>query len=218
MLNAAWEAAQRLGPEKFERLKPVFAKTIAKASDPALKARWQARLRGVAVPPEPTVDFALQTAEAAIAEHGWEGFFQRARLGQPPLNFGRPEIMAAAIPLAPNQMERDRLINMMFDLAGAPMPGTDGRIAPDRFERETFAHVLAEQMMEDCRSSRFDLARIWTSAPDSIRYALWQARIDGGAGELAGQIRSGDNSDDTRHVRQTLEGYGAILERGYCPG
>lgn len=216
MLNAAWEAAERLGPEKLKRLKPVFAETIAKASDPALKARWQARLGGIAAP-EPPVNFARQTAEAAIAEHGWEGFFQRARLGQAPLNYGRPEIMAAAVLLAPSQMERERLINMMFDLAGAPMPGTDGRVSPDRFERETFAHVLAEQMMRDCRSSRFDLARVWTSAPDTIRYELWQARIEGGAGALAGAIRRGDGTDDTRHVRQALEGYGAILSLGYCP-
>lgn len=214
MLEAAWEAAQRLGPEKFNRLKPVFAETIAGAADPALKARWQARLAGVR-PPDPPVNFARQTAEAAIAEYGWEGFFQRARLGQPPLNFGRPEIMSAAIALAPNDMERGRLIDMMFDLAGAPMPGTSGRISPDPFERQTFAHVLAEQMMRDCRSSRFDLARIWTAAPDTIRYDLWQARIEGGAGQLAGAVRRGDG-DDTRHVRQALEGYGAILSLGYC--
>ena len=216
MLEAIWTAAQQLGPEKFDRLKPVFAETIARGADPALRARWQARLGNVRAPETTQVNFARQTAEAAIAEHGWEGFFQRARLGQPPLNMARPEIMDAAIDLSPNAMERGRLIDMMFDLSGAPMPGTSGRISPDPFERQTFAHVLAERMMRDCRSSRFDLARIWTAAPDTIRYDLWQARIEGGAGQLAGAVRRGDGTDDTRHVRQALEGYGAILALGYC--
>ncbi len=215
MLEAAWEAAVRLGPDKLARLRPAFAETVAISGNPGLAASWQVRLAGVR-PPSPPVNFARQTAEAAIAAHGWEGFFQRARQGHAPLNIGRPEIMAAAIDLAPNAIERQRLIDMMFSFAGAPKPGTAGRISPDDFERATFAHLLAEQMMRDCKLTGFRRARGLTSAPDSVRYALWDARITGGAGRLAGAVRRGDGTDDTRHVRQALEGYGAILAHGYC--
>ena len=131
---------------------------------------------------------------------------------------GRPEIMAAAVDLAPNSMERLRLIDMMFAFAGAPKPGTTGRISPDDFERASLGHVLAEQMMKDCNLVAFDRARGLTAAPDSIRYELWRTRITGGAGTLAPKIRQGDGSDDTTFVRHVLEGYGPVLRQGYCPG
>ena len=72
-------------------------------------------------------------------------------------------------------------------------------------------------MMRDCRLAEFYRAVALTAAPESLRYALWRARITGGAGALAPDIRAGDGSDDTSHVRQALEGYGAILSLGYCP-
>ena len=56
-----------------------------------------------------------------------------------------------------------------------------------------------------------------TVEPDGLRYAFWRARITGGAGALASRVRAEGGREDTRHVREALEGYGAILERGYCP-
>ncbi|HRK69101.1 MAG TPA: hypothetical protein PKY73_16215, partial [Hyphomonas sp.] len=73
-----------------------------------------------------------------------------------------------------------------------------------------------ERAMRDCDLAAFDRAAGLTTAPDALRYRLWRARITGGAGSLADTIRSGDGSNDTRHVRQALEGYGAILSLGYC--
>ncbi|MFN7056665.1 hypothetical protein [Hyphomonas sp.] len=216
LLEAAWAAAETLGSAKLQRLRPAFAEAVAQSPDPALKARWRTRL-GRAVPPAPPVNYARETAEAAIAAHGWVGFLQRVRDGQPPVNIGRPDIMAAALDLAPNPDQRLLVIDMMTGFAGAPKPGTTDRISPDHFERSTFAHVLAERMMMDCRINDFERARGLTSAPESVRYALWQARIEGGAGQLAGVVRRGDGTDDTRHVRQALEGIGAILALGYCP-
>ena len=217
MLEAAWAAAGLLPAEKQTRLKPAFAEATRNLKDEMLVSKWQMRL-GQMPARSPAPDFAQQQAEEAIAAYGWEGFFQRARLGQAPLNMGRPEIMAAAIDLAPSAMERLRLIDMMFSFAGVPKPGTTGQFSQDDFERASFSHVLAEQMMEDCKLDEFDRARGRTAAPDSIRYELWRARIAGGAGRLAGKIRQGDGSDDTTFVRHVLEGYGPILARGYCPG
>jgi hypothetical protein len=168
----------------------------------------------VAVPYE---DYARRTAETAIREIGWEGFMRRARDGAPPLHMGRPEIMAAAIEFAPDSKQRARLIEMMFSLAGAPDANARGTINADDFERADFGHVLAERMMRDCKLADFDRAAALTSAPDALRYRLWRARITGGAGQLAQDIRAGDGSEDSSHVRQALEGYGAILSLGYCP-
>lgn len=216
LLEAAWAAAEQLGRTKLQRLRPAFAEAVAQSPDAALQDRWRPRLRG-ASPPAPPVNFARETAEAAIAAHGWVGFLQRVRDGQPPVNVGRPEVLAAALDLAPNPDQRLLVIDMMTGFAGAPRPGSTDRISPDHFERATFAHVLTEQMMKDCRLTDFKRARGLTSAPGTIRYELWQARIEGGAGRLAGEIRRGDGTHDTRHVRQALEGIGAILALGYCP-
>ena len=217
LLDAAWQAAGLLPADKQARLKPAFAEATRGLKDKTLASKWQMRLGQVSLRP-PAPDFAREQAQAAIAEYGWEGFFQRARQGQAPLNMGRPEIMAAAIDMAPNAMERLRLIDMMFSFAGVPKPGTMGQFSKDDFERASFSHVLAEQMMKDCKLDEFDRARDRTAAPESIRYELWRARITGGAGKLAAQIRQGDGSDDTTFVRHVLEGYGPILRQGYCPG
>ena len=106
---------------------------------------------------------------------------------------------------------------MMFSLAGTADIRKISTISVNAFERADFGHVLAERMMRDCRLAEFDRAVALTAAPESLRYALWRARITGGAGALAPDIRAGDGSDDTSHVRQALEGYGAILSLGYCP-
>lgn len=217
MLDAAWHAAGLLPRDKQARLKPAFAEVTRSLKDTALASKWQMRL-GKTPAPQPAPDFAREQARAAIAEFGWEGFFQKARLGEAPLNIGRPEIMAVAVDLAPNSMERLRLIDMMFSFAGAPKPGTTGRISQDAFERASLGHVLAEQMMKDCDLVAFDRARGLTAAPESIRYELWRTRITGGAGKLAPRIRQGDGSDDTTFVRHVLEGYGPVLRLGYCPG
>jgi len=216
LLEAAWAAGTQLGAEKLRRLRPAFADAVAQSPDGALKARWRVRLGGAAAP-APPVNYAQETAAAAIAAHGWQGFLRLVRDALPPVNAGRPEILAAALDLAPDPDQRLMVIDMMTGFAGAPKPGTTHRISADHFERSTFAHVLAERMMMDCRLSDFERARGLTSWPESVRYALWQARIEGGAGQLAGAVRRGDGTDDTRHVRQALEGIGAILSLGYCP-
>ncbi len=208
MLEAAWQAASRLGPDKQARLKPAFSEVTSGLNDEALASRWQMRL-GDVQPRKPAPDYARSQAEAAIAQYGWDGFIRRAQAGEAPFNMGRPEIMAAGIALAPDAGERRRLIDMMFSLAG-------GGLRADAFERASFGHVLAEQMMKDCDSARLRQARQLTSAPDAIRYQLWQARVDGNAGALAARIRAGDGSDDTTFVRQVLEGYGPVIRLGYC--
>lgn len=216
MLEAAWTAAEALPETKKERLKPLFAPLALQLSDPKVRATWEARLGNSSIDVAGT-DYVRQTAEAAIREYGWEIFLQRARDGLAPLQMGRPEIMGAAIEFAPDAKQRARIIEMMFTLAGAPDSRRISGISVNAFERADFGHVLAERMMRDCKLTAFDRAVAMTSAPDSLRYALWRARISGGAGTLAPDLRAGDGTDDTSHVRQALEGYSAVLTLGYCP-
>ncbi|WP_396272695.1 hypothetical protein [Hyphomonas sp.] len=216
MLEAAWTAAEALPEQKQARLKPLFGPLALQLTDPKVRAVWNARLGETGIDAAGT-DYVRQTAETAIREYGWEMFLQRARDGLAPLHTGRPEIMGAAIELAPDTKQRARLIEMMFSLAGTADIRKISGISVNAFERADFGHVLAERMMRDCRLAEFDRAVALTAAPASLRYALWRARIRGGAGALAPDIRAGDGSDDTSHVRQALEGYGAILSLGYCP-
>ena len=216
MLDAAWTAALLLPAEKVERLKPLFAPMALQLADPAAQARWEARLGDTPVD-MPGEDYVRRTAETAVREYGWGGFIQRARDGAAPLHMGRPEIMAAAVEFAPDAAKRKQLIDLMFTLAGQPAGAGAHELNPAAFEQADFGHVLAERMMRDCKLEAFDRAAALTNAPDALRYRLWRARIAGGAGKLAPDIRAGDGSDDTRHVRQVLEGYGAIQTLGYCP-
>ena len=149
----------------------------------------------------------------ALAEGDWDAFLRDARSGGRPYNIGRPEIMAAGARLAPNETVRRRVIETMYELAG-PRQRASGL---DRsFEQADFGYALAELAMEACDLSEFDRAVALTADPDSLRYALWRHRITGNAGVLASRIRREADADDTHHVRTALEGYGAILQRGYC--
>ena len=216
MLEAAWTAAEALPETKQARLTPLFGPLALHLTDPEVRAVWDARLGETGIDVAGT-DYVRQTAETAIRGYGWEMFLQRARDGLAPVHMGRPEIMGAAIELAPDTKQRARVIEMMFSLAGTADIRKISTISVNAFERADFGHVLAERMMRDCRLAEFDRAVALTAAPESLRYALWRARITGGAGALAPDIRAGDGSDDTSHVRQALEGYGAILSLGYCP-
>ena len=214
LLQAIWEVAGHFPADKRERLKPVFLHTVALSGDAALLAEWQDRLGGVAAPQANYPDYTSGQAEAVLREAGWDGFLQRAMSGLPPFNTGRPELMAAGARLAPDAATRRKVVNAMFELAG---PARYSGRALEDFERGDFGHVLTELAMEDCDLALFDRAVALTLEPDGLRYAFWRARITGGAGALAPRIRAGDEWKDTRHVRSALEGYGAILERGYCP-
>lgn len=215
LLDAAWTAALLLPPQKLERVKPLFAPLALKLPDSIARSRWNARLGDTAIDVEST-DYVRLTAETVVRENGWERFIQLARDGAAPLHMGRPEIMGAAIDLAPDSKQRARLIELMFSLAGTPDTRKISGISLDAFERADFGHVLADRMMRDCKLAEFDRAAALTTAPESLRYQLWRARITGGAGALARAIREGDGTEDTSHVRQVLEGLSPVMTLGYC--
>ena len=214
MMQAIWEGAAGFPAEKRNRLKNLFLNTLALSGDTALLAEWEGRPDGEAASQPEYPDYVRERAEAVLREADWNHFLQRAQAGLPPFNIGRPEVMAAGARLAPDAAMRQRVMEAMFVLAGPPQPGA--RPLED-FERGDFGHVLSELAMETCDLATFDRAVQLTLEPDGLRYAFWRARITGDASDLAGRVRAEADSQDTRHVREALEGYGAILQRGYCP-
>ena len=70
--------------------------------------------------------------------------------------------------------------------------------------------------MMRCDLPHFDQATALVDAPSSLRYAYWRARIKGSLGDLLTRSRNSQETDDTRHVRQILDGYRAIQTMGYC--
>ena len=214
MIQAIWEAAAGFPADKRDRLKPIFLNTVALSGDAALLADWEGRLGGEAAPEPEYPDYVRERAEAELREADWNHFLQQAQAGLPPFNIGRPELMAAGARLAPDVATRQRVIEAMFALAGPPQPGAKPL---ENFERGDFGHVLSELAMENCNLAAFDRAVQLTVEPDGLRYAFWRARITGSASDLAERVRTESDRQDTRHVREALEGYGAILQRGYCP-
>lgn len=214
MLEAIWETASALPAEKQQRLKPLFLDTVALSGDTALLADWQDRLGGVAALRAPYPDYVRGQAEAILGKAGWDGFLGQAQAGLPPFNIGRPELMAAGARMAPDLATRRRVTEAMFSLAGRPPAA--GSHPLENFERGDFGHLLAELAMEDCDLAAFDRALPLTLEPDGLRYAFWRARITGEGAALAGRLRRDGAGDDSRYVRGALEGYGAILQRGYC--
>ncbi len=225
LMDAIWSATRLLPEDKQARLIPDLAALIQVLPEPALRQAWSQRIRGALMTaPVPSAvqapDYALETARAAIVAHGWEGFIDRAVRSAPPLNAGRPEIMAAGLALAPDAAARTELRDLMFRLAGPSEPAglQASRPGPEFFERAAFGHVLAEQMMRDCDGPLFEQAMALMPSPVSIRTRFWSARIHGNAAALAEVVRPGDGRPDTGFVRQAIEGYRVILELGYCPG
>lgn len=217
LLQAMGEVVQTFPAEKRARLDPLYLNTVALSGDTALLAAWKDRMRGEAAPPPDYPDYASRQAEALLQETGWTGFLQQAQAGLPPFNTGRPELMAAGARLAPDAATRKRVVDAMFALAGPPGQAR-ARNLPDSFEQGDFGHLLSELAMETCDPGTFDRAVALTLDPDSLRYAFWRARITGGAGTLVARIRAEGPGEDTRNIRAALDGYAAILQRGYCSG
>lgn len=209
ILADAWTAALVLPPQKLERVKPLFLEVAAESGDPDLLTDWQARL-ALAQPRSHSAyeDFGWQKAEPVLSAHGVDGLIDRALRKQAPLNFARGDALLAA---GKQLIETDangakRLNQTLLDMVSTA----------SSFEAPELAHAASELAMYRCDLVMFDRALARTHAPDNLRYAFWRARMTGDALSLRRRIRDEADDQDTRHVRQVLGGYRAILELGYC--
>lgn len=213
MVETIWAAAEVLPAEKRARLVQPMLHLVKAAPDKALLPAWEARL-GEPIGPAPrSYEYAGEQAAFLLSDEGWDGFMQRARDRQAPFNIGRPEIMAAGVRQADTPKRAHDLMELMYSLA---RPNVSRGGGGDTFEQADFGHVLSELAMERCDLAAFDKAAAMTAKPDALRYSIWRARITGESEGLAPRILQDADADDTRHVRQAIEGYRAILTRGYC--
>ncbi len=213
VLDAAWGAALILPEKKRARLKPVFVMLAGQAGGPELMQHWADKLSEapVAAPQEADSypDFGWKNASKVIGSYGVDGLIRFAREKRAPLHYGRGDaLLAAGKRMVPDNPEAAKRLNeALFELAGS---------ASD-FEQPDLANAAAELAMYRCDLANFDRAAALTRAPDNLRYAFWRTRMSGDAGALAGRVRAEADDVDTRHVRQVLDGYRAIVELGYCP-
>jgi len=214
VLEASWQAALVLPDEKKERMAQLIYDTAEELGDAettkviarrvnAASSKQQARSKTV------YPDYGWQMAEPILAARGVSGLINDARKPQSSGLFAPADaLLSAAKHLLPDAPDNAAKINAaLLEL----IPSASA------FEKPAFAHAAAELAMVRCDLSLFDRAARLTDAPKSLRYSMWRARISGNALSLLDRIRSDADEEDTRHVRQVLDGYREIATRGYCP-
>jgi len=212
ILDAAWAAALVLPDEKQARLKPIMVTVAARTGQPDLMQYWADRLSEAPVQAAEDKtdypDFGWTRANTVLGSYGVDGLIKFAKEKREPLHYGRGDILLSAGKhmVLDKPKQAARLNEALFDLAGS---------ASD-FEKPELANAAAELAMHRCDLGAFDRAAALTLAPDNLRYAFWRARIVGDAQSLTGRVVTEADSEDTRHVRQVLDGYGAIIQLGYC--
>lgn len=210
ILEEIWQATFLLPEEKRARLTRPMLETVAASGDTALLGHWEGRL-GTRAPDAPDTYYKSMAEPGfdLLERKGEATVLRRVRSGAPPFNIGRPQILSAmAIETSDDTLAR-RIMNEMDALMRASDRGGG-------FERDMLAHGLAEAAMRRCDLTWFDRARSMTQDPGSVRYAFWRARITGEVAGVTPRIQAEAEREDTRFVRQALEGYRAILEHGPC--
>lgn len=209
LLDATWRAAERLPQDKRDRLAEDYA-ALRRDHDLCGWAMRAGYPDYCTAPPhaEPGEAYG-KDAVRILQDDGIAVFLSRARTGAPPFNIGRPDLMGIAA-VSASDADADAIFQAMFDLAAQD----SGNVS---FERPMMGHAAAEAAMRRCDAPTFAAAVQLTHAPDSPRYALWQGRIDGDLSGLAARIDAEAEMDDTRYVRQVMDGLRPIISHGMCP-
>ena len=92
-----------------------------------------------------------------------------------------------------------------FNIGRPEIMAAGARLAPNETVRRRVIETMYELAGPRQRASGLD--RAFEQA--DFGYALAELA-------MASRIRREADADDTHHVRTALEGYGAILQRGYC--
>lgn len=210
VLDAVWAAALVLPDEKKDRIAPLIVETAGLAG-PDLMQTWAERFEIEPSAPDTApaaADFGWRHASSVLEQDGLDGLLSAAREKRAPLNFGRAEILLAAGQhfVSAEPAAAAKVNETLVSLAKSAT----------KFEKPSLAHAALELAMLRCDAALFGETLPLTDAPDNLRYAFWSARLEGNVLGLLGRVRSDADDSDTRHVRQVLDGYRAILEHGYC--
>jgi hypothetical protein len=209
ILDAAWTAALVLPEDKRNQLAAPFLELAVLTDDAELVSTWETRFGQSSDIVQTYPDYGWQTAEPLLASGGVDDLITRAEQRQPPLSFGRSDVLLSA---GKHYRRSDTAIALRLNQALMSLLRS-----ASAFERPSVAHAAAELAMARCDADLLAEAIAQTDAPNNIRYAFWRARITGDGRSLLSKVRAIDSDEDTREVRRVLDGYRAILEMGYCP-
>lgn len=153
-------------------------------------------------------DFGWEKARPILMSGGVDELIAQASNPNGPLRYAKADALlsAGARLRETDQDGAQRLNQALLDMADRA----------DDFERPIYAHAAAELAMLRCDSDLFERAIGRVSAPESLRYGFWRGRLEGGVDDLIPLIEEQASDEDTRHIRQVIDGYGPIALYGYC--
>ena len=220
LLHCTEDAMAVLPASKRESVKQSFLETAQSVGgNDLVRALGSDRHHRPQAPPV-YPDYGWQAAGPIIEGSGVQGLLLAARNRSPALPYGRAEALLStgmvALGTAPSGVSlpsrplpadtADRMNAALLSLAQQS----------DEFDRGDLAHAAAKLAALRCDLASFESARKMTLAPGAIRYDFWRGRITGDLSALPAAIIVGANTEDTRHVRQALDGIGFLGDHGFC--
>lgn len=227
LLACTHEAMAALPADKQDAVKPEFLETAGLVGDEAFVAAWAVRLdvppRETAVVGEAYPDYGWQSARPLLVEGGAAHLIAVARSKTAPLRFGRAEaLLAAGLRANGEKLGADEVARALASQDGLAAQLNDELLTLARsareFEQGDLAYAAALLATHRCDLSRFEAAMSSVMAPEAIRYRFWRARLTGERNGLGSAIAEQGSNEDTRHVRQALEGIALLADLGPCEG
>lgn len=205
---AAAQASERIPmPEKAQMVEALYRAAIALPQDKRKRAE-----RAIADfddgSHETGADYGWSKAEPLLMNGGVDALIQAARQSGGPLRYARTDaLLSAGVRLRLTDPEAATRINAaLLELAGRA----------DTFELMIYAHAAAELAAIRCDAAMFRSATLKTGLSDSLRYAFWRGRFEGDLTTQIKRVWEESSSEDTRHIRQAIDGYRLIDQYGYC--
>ena len=226
LVRCAAEAAAVLPEDKRVRLRPDMLRTAQSVGGDALETEIAGRMPQAPAKQQtdtgPYPDYGWQAAKDLIETGGIEALMEAARAKSGPLRYGRAEALLAAGQRAAGFGLDDGTARQLAAQDGLAWRLNEVLLemarSAEAFEAGDLAHAAARLAALRCDLKTFDTARTMTLAPDAIRYTFWRARITGDRAGLPTAIMTGASSEDTRPIRQALDGIEFLAEFGACDG
>ncbi|MEL7232652.1 MAG: hypothetical protein AAGJ85_09100 [Pseudomonadota bacterium] len=152
--------------------------------------------------------YGLVRAQPLLEAGGVDRLIAEARKPKGQLRYAKLDALLAVgvqnIKVVP--ADAARLNAVLLDLARSA----------DDFEQAMYAHAAAELAALRCDMATFEAALDYVGDKESLRYQFWAARISGDGGSVIAAIDMERERNDTRVIRQAIDGYRLISEFGYC--
>lgn len=152
--------------------------------------------------------YGWDRADPILKQGGIDALIREAQMPRGALRYAKTDaLLAAGVMLGSEDAQgAERLNATLLDMARRA----------DEFEKAVYAHSAAELAAIRCDRQAFESALTLLPYPESLRYRFWGARINGETGRVLADRSITAESDDTRYIRQAIDGYRLIQDFGYC--